>query len=158
MTRMDRINELEAAALRIQRNPDNIIGGLKAFNSGYETHLKPAAQRKLDKINSEMGILLDAAIQEIHQQEPTGAHDMKQYEFSMINKRTGRPEHARATAANAVIAHAQIVLAYGTQFAIAELHSATRPPHYTAGEIDCADFPAADTAWLIQQADQIQGA
>lgn len=71
MTRMDRINELEDAALRIQRNPDNIIGGLKAFNSGYETHLKPAAQRKLDKINSEMDVLLDAAIQEMHQQERT---------------------------------------------------------------------------------------
>jgi hypothetical protein len=71
MTRMDRINELEAAALRIQRNPDNIIGGLKAFNSGYETHLKPAAQRKLDKINSEMSVLLNEAMEAILEQEQT---------------------------------------------------------------------------------------
>jgi hypothetical protein len=28
----------------------------------------------------------------------------------------------------------------------------------TLGEIDCTDFPAADTAWLIQQAEKIQGA
>ena len=83
---------------------------------------------------------------------------MKQYEFNMINKRTGRAEHARATAANAVIAHAQIVLAYGQQFEVCELHSDINPPHYTAGEIDCSDFPVTDTAWLIQQADQIQGA
>lgn len=83
---------------------------------------------------------------------------MNQYEYNMTNKRTRRAEHARATAANAVIAHAQIVLMYGDQYEIAELHSNINPPHYTAGEIDCSDFPLADTARLIQQADQIQGA
>ena len=83
---------------------------------------------------------------------------MKQYEYSMTEKRTGRTEHARATAANAVIAHAQIVLMYGSQFVIAELHSAARPPHHTLGEIDCSDFPVTDTAWLIDQADKIQTA
>jgi hypothetical protein len=82
---------------------------------------------------------------------------MKQYEFNMTDKRTGRTEHARATAPNAVIAHAQIVLMYGDQFEIAELHSAARPPHHTLGEIDCSDFPVSDTAWLIAQADKIQG-
>jgi hypothetical protein len=83
---------------------------------------------------------------------------MKQYEFNMTDKRTGRAEHARATAPNAVIAHAQIVLAYGRSFNVCELHSAARPPHHTAGEIDCSDFPVTDTAWLIDQADKIQGA
>jgi hypothetical protein len=83
---------------------------------------------------------------------------MKQYEFNMTDKRTGRAEHARATAANAVIAHAQIVLAYGRSFNVCELHSAARPPHHTLGEIDCSDFPVTDTAWLIDQADKIQGA
>jgi hypothetical protein len=68
---MERINELEAAALRIQHNPDNIIGGLKAYNAGYETHLKPAAQRKLNQINREMDILLNAAIEAIREQEKT---------------------------------------------------------------------------------------
>ena len=83
---------------------------------------------------------------------------MKQYQFDMTNKRTGRAEHARATAANAVIAHAQIVLMYGSQFDIAELHSAANPPHHITGEIDCSDFPVTDTAWLIDQADKIQTA
>ena len=83
---------------------------------------------------------------------------MKQYEFSIINKRTGRAEPARATAANAVIAHAQIVLAYGRQFDVCELHSDINPPHHVLGEIDCSDFPVTDTAWLIEQADKIQRA
>jgi len=83
---------------------------------------------------------------------------MRQYEFTMTNKQTGRTEHARATAANAVIAHAQIVLAYGQQFRISELHSDSNPPHHFAGEIDCSDFPVTDSAWLIDQADKIQGA
>lgn len=83
---------------------------------------------------------------------------MKQYEYSMTDKRTGRNEHARATAANAVIAHAQIVLMYGRQFDICELYSDINPPHHIAGEIDCSDFPLTDTAWLIDQADKIQGA
>lgn len=83
---------------------------------------------------------------------------MKQYEYNMTNKRTGRTEHARATAANAVIAHAQIVLMYGQQFEICELYSDINPPHYIAGEIDCSDFPVTDTAWLIDQADKIQTA
>lgn len=83
---------------------------------------------------------------------------MKQYEYTMTDKRTGRTEHARATAPNAVIAHAQIVLAYGRSFNVCELHSAARPPHHITGEIDCSDFPLTDTAWLIQQADQIQTA
>jgi hypothetical protein len=83
---------------------------------------------------------------------------MKQYQYNMTDKRTGRNEHARATAANAVIAHAQIVLMYGRQFDISELYSDINPPHHTAGEIDCTDFPLTDTAWLIDQADKIQGA
>jgi hypothetical protein len=82
---------------------------------------------------------------------------MRQYEYQMTNKRTGRIEHARATAATAVIAHAQIVLMYGQQFDINELHSDSNPPHYILGEIDCSDFPVSDTAWLIQQADKVQG-
>lgn len=83
---------------------------------------------------------------------------MKQYQYNMTDKRTGRNEHARATAANAVIARAQIVLMYGRQFDICELYSDINPPHHTAGEIDCSDFPLTDTAWLIDQADKIQGA
>jgi hypothetical protein len=83
---------------------------------------------------------------------------MKQYEYNVTNKRTGQAGQVRATAANAVIAHAQIVLMYGDQFQIAELHSAARPPHHIAGEIDCSDFPLTDTAWLIDQADKIQTA
>jgi hypothetical protein len=83
---------------------------------------------------------------------------VNQYEYTLKNKSTGRIEHARATAANAVIAHAQIVLMYGRQFDVAELHSEKNPPHHVLGEIDCSDFPVSDTAWLINQAVKIQGA
>lgn len=58
-TRAQQIEALEHQAFSIERNPANIIGGLKAWNSGGKTTLKPAAQRKLDKINAELDALLD---------------------------------------------------------------------------------------------------
>jgi hypothetical protein len=58
-TTAQQIEVLEAQALRIERNPDNIVGGLKAWNSGRATQLKPAAQRKLDKINAQLDALFD---------------------------------------------------------------------------------------------------
>lgn len=69
---------------------------------------------------------------------------MNQYEYNMTDKRTGRTEHARATAVNAVIAHAQIVLAYGQQFDVCELYCDINPPHYTLGEIDCSGHEQQD--------------
>jgi len=59
MTRAEQIRELEAQAARIENNPDNVIGGEKAYYSGLETFLKPAAQRKLDKINQQLNALYD---------------------------------------------------------------------------------------------------
>jgi hypothetical protein len=59
MTIGQQIKELEAAALRIEHNPDNIEGGKQAYYSGRQTHLKPAAQRKLDKINRQLDALFD---------------------------------------------------------------------------------------------------
>jgi hypothetical protein len=82
---------------------------------------------------------------------------MKQYEFQMINKRSDRVEYARATAATAAIARAQIVLAYGPQFDVMGLHCDVNPAHYVLGEIDCSDFPLADLAWLERQAATIEG-
>jgi outer membrane protein OmpA-like peptidoglycan-associated protein len=58
-TRAQQIEALEHQAFSIERNPANIIGGLKAWNSGDKTTLKPAAQRKLDKINEQLDALLD---------------------------------------------------------------------------------------------------
>lgn len=81
---------------------------------------------------------------------------MKQFEFEIINKRTGRVEHARATAADAEIARAQIVLMYGTQFQVLELFSDVNPPHHIVGEINCADFPEADRPWLLREAQTIE--
>ena len=83
---------------------------------------------------------------------------MKQYEFQLIDKRTKRVEHARATAATAAIARAQIVLAYGHQFQVLDLYSDIKPAHYVLGEIDCSDFPLSDLAWLDRQAAAIEGA
>lgn len=82
---------------------------------------------------------------------------MKQFEFQMINKRSDRIEHARATAATATIARAQIVLIYGQQFEVMDLHSNVNPPHHVLGEIDCSDFPMVDLPWLEREAAAIEG-
>lgn len=82
---------------------------------------------------------------------------MKQFEYEMRNKRTGRIEHARATAKTKEIARAQIVLMYGTQFEVMGLFSDINPPHYILGEIDCSEFPETDTEWLFNQANEIEG-
>lgn len=85
---------------------------------------------------------------------------MKQYEFELRNKRTGRIEHARATAATAEIARAQIVLMYGLQFDVAGLFCDVNPPHYILGEINCADYPEGELPllWLMREAAAIEGA
>jgi hypothetical protein len=81
---------------------------------------------------------------------------MKQYEYQLINKHTGRTEWARATAAHAGIARAQIVLSYGGQFIVADLFADINPPHHTLGEINCADFPISDIEWLFKKAATIE--
>lgn len=58
-TLIDQIRQAEAAMLRLEHNPDNYIGGLKAYNSGRQTFLKPAAQKKLDKLSRQLDQLLD---------------------------------------------------------------------------------------------------
>jgi hypothetical protein len=83
---------------------------------------------------------------------------MRQYEYQLINKRTARVEHARATAATAAIARAQIVLAYGQQFEVLDLYCDINPPHHVMGEIDCSNFPDTDTQWLVNEAAKIEGA
>jgi hypothetical protein len=50
---------LEAEIIRLENNPDNVIGGLRAWNSGRKTYLKPAAQRKVDLLNKKLDALLD---------------------------------------------------------------------------------------------------
>ena len=77
---------------------------------------------------------------------------MKQFEYQLINKKSGRVEHARATAKTADVARLQIVLMYGRQFEVLELYSDINPPHYILGEIDCSDFPDSDIQWLISEA------
>jgi len=77
---------------------------------------------------------------------------MKQYEYQLTRKATGRIEWARATAASADIARAQIVLMYGSQFDVSELYSDINPPHRILGEIDCSDFPMSDFTWLMREA------
>ena len=58
-TLAQQIQDTEAAMLRLEHNPDNYIGGLKAYNSGRQTFLKPAAQKKLDKLSRQLDQLLD---------------------------------------------------------------------------------------------------
>lgn len=84
---------------------------------------------------------------------------MKQYEYEMTNKRTGRVEHARSTALTAEIARAQIVLMYGLQFDVMGHFCNVYAPHEILGEINCEDFPDCElhTAWLMREAAQIEG-
>jgi len=82
---------------------------------------------------------------------------MRQFEFEMINKRTGRIEHARATAINEAIARAQIVIFYGSQFDVMGFYSDVNPAHYVIGEIDCSSSPLTDMAWLTNEANKIEG-
>ena len=77
---------------------------------------------------------------------------MKQFEYEVISRATGRVEHVRATAISPDIARAQIVLVYGSQFDVAGLYSGINPPHRIVGEIDCSDFPMSDLAWLLREA------
>jgi len=76
---------------------------------------------------------------------------MKQYEYQLINKTSGRVEHARATAKTADIARLQLVLMYGRQFEVLDLYSDINPPHHIFGELDCSCFPESDLAWLINE-------
>ena len=77
---------------------------------------------------------------------------MKQYEYQLTRKATGRVEYARATAALPDIARAQIVLSYASQFDVADLYSDINAAHQILGEIDCSNFPISDYAWLMREA------
>jgi len=81
---------------------------------------------------------------------------MQQFEYRLVNRRTGRVEHKRATARTAEIARAQIVLMYGHHFDISATPGDVYAPHYILGEIDCADFPAADVTWLLREAAAVE--
>ena len=59
MTLFEQITALEAAIARIEHNPDSVIGGSRAYYSGQQTYLKPAAQRKIDSLNKQLDSLLD---------------------------------------------------------------------------------------------------
>ena len=83
---------------------------------------------------------------------------MKQFEYQLTNKKTGRVEHARATARTAYIARAQIALMYGAQFEVAGLFCDVNPPHHILGEIDCSNFPEKDIPWLTRELATIEGA
>lgn len=81
---------------------------------------------------------------------------MKQFEYQIINRATGRVEHARATAAYSNIARAQIVLMYGSQFDVLEYYSDVYPAHHILGEIDCSAFPMSDYDWLMRESCKIE--
>lgn len=60
---MQTVADLELKISIIESNPDNYIGGAKAYNSGKETFLKDAAlkkiaalNKKIDRIYNSMGI------------------------------------------------------------------------------------------------------
>jgi hypothetical protein len=85
---------------------------------------------------------------------------MQQFEYQLVNRRTGRVEHKRATAATAEIARAQIVLMYGLQFNVSAAPGDVYAPHHILGEINCADFPADELhlLWLAREAAAVEAA
>lgn len=54
------IRLIEAQIAAIEHTASNVIGGSKAYFSGAQTFLKPAAQRKVDALNKKLDALLDA--------------------------------------------------------------------------------------------------
>ena len=60
MTTAEQIRMIEAKISSIEHTADNIIGGSKAYFSGAQTFLKPAAQRKVDALNKQLDALLDS--------------------------------------------------------------------------------------------------
>lgn len=59
MTLVEQIKAIEMQISRIEHDANNVIGGSKAYHSGMQTYFKPAAQRKLDKLNAQLDALLD---------------------------------------------------------------------------------------------------
>jgi hypothetical protein len=53
------IQNIERQIALIEHNADSYIGGSKAYHSGHQTFLKPAAQRKVDSLNKQLDALLD---------------------------------------------------------------------------------------------------
>lgn len=53
------IHSIELQIARIEHTSANYIGGDKAYHSGRQTFLKPAAQRKVDLLNKKLDALLD---------------------------------------------------------------------------------------------------
>jgi hypothetical protein len=62
---------------------------------------------------------------------------MNQYEFQVINKRTGAKDQIRATAYNELEAYKAVYNYYSQGFDIETHASKIRPPHAVLGEIDC---------------------
>jgi len=54
------IQDIERQIAVIEHTAANYIGGDKAYHSGRQTFLKPAAQRKVDSLNKKLDALLDS--------------------------------------------------------------------------------------------------
>jgi hypothetical protein len=54
------IQDIERQIALIEHTAANYIGGDKAYHSGHQTFLKPAAQRKVDSLNKKLDALLDS--------------------------------------------------------------------------------------------------
>jgi hypothetical protein len=54
------IIDVERQISMIEHNASNYVGGDKAYHSGSQVCLKPAAQRKIDSLNKKLDALLDS--------------------------------------------------------------------------------------------------
>ena len=65
---------------------------------------------------------------------------MKQYEYKITDKKTGRKDSVFATARNEAIARRSVVSAYSYQFDVSESPVAEYSAHRVYGEIDCSSI------------------
>ena len=57
--KLEECTEIEKEILRIEANPYNVIGGLKAWNSGRTTELKPTVAKRLKALQKRLDQITD---------------------------------------------------------------------------------------------------
>lgn len=76
---------------------------------------------------------------------------MRQYTYSIIDKKTNKADLVRCTAPNPEWARLQVILAYGQECEVAESFCDIDPPHRILGEIDASDMTQADADWAARE-------
>ena len=57
--KLEKCTEIEKQILRIEANPEHVLGGLKAWNSGRTTELKPVVAKRLKALQKRLDQITD---------------------------------------------------------------------------------------------------